>query len=96
MPGAAEASRAPDIRGVRTGHRRVERLVLMVLSELKRARAAEQRYEDLKRSNAAMPARTDIVRDVFQEFYADLLKNEAAYIPATSFSTDFSRRRPRA
>jgi len=44
-------------------------LLLVLAGELKRAVAAEQRYQDLKRSGATAPS-ADLPRLVFDEFYS--------------------------
>jgi hypothetical protein len=48
--------------------------LLVALAEFLRARAAEQRHEDLRRAGAAAPARDDIVLDlprrIFEEYYS--------------------------
>ena len=54
----------------------------VVLAELRRARAAEQRYENLHRAGAAALARdgivpADIPRRIFDEFYSSAVDQRA-------------------
>jgi hypothetical protein len=75
MAGSARAPRVCDPRKVQTWHWSRLGLFGVLLAEFRRAVAAEQRYEHLKRASAACLARdgiapADIPRRIFEEFYS--------------------------
>jgi hypothetical protein len=75
MGRVAWASAISGLRSVQNARGPGLTFLLAVLAEFQRARAAEQRYEDLRRASAAALARDDIVptdlpRRIFEEFYS--------------------------
>jgi hypothetical protein len=72
MRGAARASSVRRIGEARSGRWSRFGILVIVLSDFRRAVAAAQRYEDM-RYRSACPGRaapTDIPRQVFEEFYS--------------------------
>lgn len=85
MARAAAASGEPEIHGIRPGHWLGLRFFLIVFAEFRRAVAAEQRYEELKRNSTAALAREGIARPgvprrVFEEFYSFSAQGGAPYV----------------
>ena len=75
MGGAGRAFGVRRIRGLQWGSWSGLEYFRAVLDEFRRAMAAEQRYEHLKRADTAALARDGVVRDdvsrrIFDEFYS--------------------------
>ena len=80
MGGVGQAFGIRGLRLIQNGRRPGLELLLAILAEFRRARAAEQRYEKLRRAGAAALARdgivrTDLPRRIFEEFYSLSLGN---------------------
>jgi hypothetical protein len=82
MEGVGQASGVRGPRSIQNGRWPGLEFLLVVLAELRRARAAEQRYENLRRAGAAPLARdgivpADIPRRIFDEFYSSAVDQRA-------------------
>jgi hypothetical protein len=84
MTRAAVASGESEIHRIRPGHWLGLGFVFIVFAEFRRAVAAEQRYEELKRNSTAALvragiARPDVPRRVFEELYSTPCRSQAPH-----------------